>query len=128
MTDNKTIEKLQKLGFSEKEAQIYLASLSLGPANLAVLAKKADLKRSTTHYIVEAMQAKGLLEKTIIGKRGFYQAATPRKIKSLISKQEIVLESLLPDLEKQYRQQYKKPTVSFHENKQGICEVDKKLF
>lgn len=52
------LQTLRELGLTDKEAELYLASLSLGTASIAGLAKKAELKRPTTYLIVDTLLQK----------------------------------------------------------------------
>jgi len=53
------IQELQKLGLSDKESKVYLASLELGPAPIAAIAKQASVNRPTTYVIIESLIKKG---------------------------------------------------------------------
>ncbi len=65
------INQLQKIGFSDKEAAVYLASLELGPATILELAKKAKVKRPTVHVLVEGFIKRGLASSFEKGKKRF---------------------------------------------------------
>ncbi len=55
--------ELRKLGLSEKEARVYLASLELGNTSVQSIAKKVNLSRPTAYRTIESLQEKGLIEK-----------------------------------------------------------------
>ncbi len=73
-------DKLQELGFSEKEVKIYLTMLDLGSAVASDIAKKADLKRSTAYVILDSLASRGLT--SVVERRGvqFYTPAPPEQI------------------------------------------------
>ena len=52
---------LKELGFSEKESEVYLAMLELGPAAVQDIAKKAGVNRSTTYVMIESLKRRGLI-------------------------------------------------------------------
>ncbi|MEK7665078.1 MAG: helix-turn-helix domain-containing protein [Patescibacteria group bacterium] len=54
-------EKLEKLGFSPKEADVYLALLELGTAVVSDVAKKANINRSTTYILLDSLVDRGLV-------------------------------------------------------------------
>ncbi len=54
----KMIEILQKYGFSEKEAKVYLASLQLGSAPGSTIARHAGEKRVTVYSLLKELTKK----------------------------------------------------------------------
>jgi len=54
-------EQLEKLGFSPKEADVYLALLELGSSIVSDVAKRANINRSTTYVILESLTERGLV-------------------------------------------------------------------
>lgn len=54
-------EILEKVGLSEKEAQIYLLGLELGSQSASVFAKRAEVNRSSVYRILQNLINKGLM-------------------------------------------------------------------
>ena len=54
-------EKLEKLGFSPKEADVYVALLELGSAAVSDVSKKAGINRSTSYVLLESLAKKGFV-------------------------------------------------------------------
>ena len=54
-------EKLEKLGFSPKEADVYISLLELGSAVVSDVAKKAGINRSTAYVLLESLEKKGFV-------------------------------------------------------------------
>jgi len=73
-------EELKKLGFSEKEANIYLALVELGAAKAADLAKKAGENRTTTYSILSNLVRQGLVEIDVQGVITYYTAGKPDRL------------------------------------------------
>lgn len=73
-------DKLQELGFSEKEVRVYLALLEMESAVASDIAKKAGLKRSTTYVILDSLAGRGLT--SMVERRGvqLYSAAPPEQL------------------------------------------------
>lgn len=73
-------DKLQELGFSEKEVRVYLALLEMGSAVASDIAKKAGLKRSTAYVILDSLAGRGLT--SMVERRGvqLYSAAPPEQL------------------------------------------------
>ncbi len=55
------IDKLTQLGFSEKEAQVYLMLFRMGPSPVSALAQRVDLKRVTVYALLDALKTRGLV-------------------------------------------------------------------
>ena len=75
------IEQLQKLGLSQKEASVYIATLELGEASpVSTIAKKAEVNRTTTYDILETLVQKGIVITSTHKKYKFYRAQPPEKL------------------------------------------------
>ena len=57
-------QTLKNLGFSDNEAIIYMATLETGVAAAQDIAEKAELKRTTTYSVLEALVKRGFVLKT----------------------------------------------------------------
>ncbi|MFA4815531.1 MAG: helix-turn-helix domain-containing protein [Candidatus Gracilibacteria bacterium] len=87
--------KLRDIGFSEKEAKIYLTVLELKEALPGSIARRSGVKRSTAYLLLDQLAKRGLL--TSIKKNGhlFYQAKNPQVfIKEELEKSENLHASL----------------------------------
>jgi len=122
------IHQLETLGLNEKEAKVYLASLETGPATIAIVSRKAGIKRPTAYYVLASLIEKGMLTKVPKGKRVLYRAESPKKFRTLTAKQNKTIDELLPSLESQYRKTFKFPKITFHEDRDGILEVYQNFF
>ena len=56
-------KKLIKLGFTQKQALVYLACLQLGVATVLQIAQFAGLKRPIVYLILDDLEEKGLVSK-----------------------------------------------------------------
>jgi sugar-specific transcriptional regulator TrmB len=57
-------DELRNFGFSEKEADIYLALFKLGLSKAADIAKHARINRSTAYVVLESLAERGLINAT----------------------------------------------------------------
>jgi sugar-specific transcriptional regulator TrmB len=128
-SDSPLYKNLISIGFSEKEANVYLALLELGKRTVSAIARTAGINRTTTYDILESLIVKGLV--SISGKEPLqeYVAESPEKIielmqKQLRKKQEELLEAqkLIPEL-KSIHNVNDRPRVRFYEGKQGLIDV-----
>ncbi|KKT34489.1 MAG: Transcriptional regulator, TrmB [Parcubacteria group bacterium GW2011_GWA2_44_12] len=120
---------LEKLGFSEKEASLYIALLELGKGTVSRISRKANIKRTTGYVILDALLQKGLA--SISGKKPKqeYSAEPPGKILELarekVKKDQADLacaEQLVPELIAMHAKS-DRPKVSFYEGTEGLIQV-----
>jgi len=121
------INLLEKLGLSEKEAKVYLASLELGAETVQNIARKAQVNRATTYVILESLAKKGLATTFDKGKKTFFTAESPEQLDLLLRKVEEdaalkrnELEKSLPELKAIFNIAGNKPRVKFYEGKENI--------
>ncbi|TSC95793.1 MAG: transcriptional regulator TrmB [Candidatus Berkelbacteria bacterium Licking1014_2] len=126
---------LEKLGLSEKEAKVYLATLELGQAAVQQIAKKAGLVRPTTYVILESLMKSGLATTIEQDKKTLYAAESPEQLKTLLkySEEEIKekeqrLEQAMPELQAIYNLAENRPKVKFYEGKEGIIAMQEEFF
>lgn len=92
--------ELTNLGLSEKEAKVYLAALELGKCPVQKISQKAGVNRATTYFIIKGMMKKGLMSSYTEGKKQFFFAEAPEKLKILFKDQELALKRKEEYLEK----------------------------
>ena len=118
---------LEKIGLSDKEARVYLASLHLGGASIQDIAEEAGINRTTTYVIMRSLIEKGLASSFNKGKKRNFTVESPEQLKSVLAVQEKIvlekrkeLESVLPSLAEIYHSSERRPQVRFLEGKEGI--------
>lgn len=121
---------LKNLGFSEKEATIYLTLLELNEALPAAIARKSGLKRPTTYLVLETLQVRGVVSS--IKKSGvlYYQASKPEvfldKERQHMASMDQTLSTLaiaLPELQSLHQQYAVTPQMSVYYGKEGLIQV-----
>ncbi len=118
-------KELQQLNFDEKEADVYLALLELGEANIEQIAKKSGVKRTTVYHVIEALKEKGYIEMSKIGKKTLYYALSPKKIGEKLEEKKLIFEKIMPGLLSITNDIEKKPKIRYYEGKEGIREIYK---
>ena len=83
--------ELRKLGLTEKEVRVYLASLELGPSSVKKIAEIAKIPRPTTYQIIKTLENKGLFIEAKQKKKRLFVAQSPERILGIlrIQKREI---------------------------------------
>lgn len=127
--------ELEKLGLSDKESLVYLASLELGPSPVQLIARKAEVNRATTYVMIEALLQKGLMSTFDKGKKTLYTAEKPERLhrivhheRSVVDEKESIIKRLLPDLEAISDGAGERPKVSFYEGEEGLEAMREILF
>lgn len=123
-----SIEVLEKIGLSDKEASVYLALLELGTASVMSIASKAELKRPTTYLILDDLESRGLVSQVPQNKKALYVAEAPEKLFSDLQKKQELLKRFLPDLEALHNKKKEKPQVQLYQGKEGVSEVYEKIY
>lgn len=123
-------QELIKLGLSDKEAKVYLATLELGYETVLNIAKKAQINRPTAYFILESLQKKGIVTTFEKEKKTYFAAESPDKLVTLLHKQKQDIdqkqkefENILPEFRALYNISPEKPTVRFFEGKQGLIAM-----
>lgn len=121
------LTQLIKVGLSEKEAKVYLATLELGAETAQRIARKAGVNRATTYVILQGLMKKGMTSTFSKGKKTFFSAEPPEQLDHLLRKQEEDifeqrrdLEKIIPELRALYNRAEGKPKVRFFEGEEGV--------
>lgn len=113
-------QKLRKIGFEEKEAQIYLGLLELGGSGIQGVAQKTGIKRTSVYHVLETLKKRGLVGVTQKGKRKQYVAQPPEVIEEELEERKELLRSALPDLAQLAGVGGKRPEVRYVEGRAGL--------
>ena len=127
-------KELIKLGLSDKESKVYLASLALGPNPVQDIARKAGVNRATTYVMIEALTKRGLMASFERGKKRFFSAEAPDRLLSLIRVQEHSLQEqerefmqVLPQLRALLASSGERPGVRFYEGSEGVRAIHEEI-
>ncbi|PIR86203.1 hypothetical protein COU14_00260 [Candidatus Kaiserbacteria bacterium CG10_big_fil_rev_8_21_14_0_10_44_10] len=95
MQNQKVIEQL---GYSPKQAKVYLASLSLGEAHISDIASKVKMPRSTVQVIVDELHKGGLMNFYVMRRYKYWVAEKPETLLENFQKREKMMKDALPKL------------------------------
>lgn len=120
---NAIIQKLAHIGFSEKEAAIYLALLELGEATASDIAKKAKLKRTTAYNLLPSFEQQGYIRS--IKKRDIthYYIEDIKKIEQRQVQKLETIKNMLPELAAIHNILPQKPKITTHEGLAGFLDI-----
>ena len=112
-------QALQALGLTEKETELYLASLAVGESGMTEVAKKAKLKRSTAYLIFKALEQKGLMGSFKMRTGLRFVATKPELLVEKAQKSTSTLANILPQLQGIMAKPDHKPKITYYEGKEG---------
>jgi predicted transcriptional regulator len=91
-------EKLISIGFSEKDAEIYLALIKSGKSTIADLMKKTSIERRTIYDVLERLIQKGWASYFEENSRKYYNATNPEIILKDLEQKNKEFEKIIPEL------------------------------
>lgn len=131
---------LKKIGFSDKEAKLYLELLRLGPSPVRKLAEATDLNRGTTYDALKWLQEQGVVTFYNKASKQYFVAENPEKLYELVKSQETTLkevnrylEKAVPELQALYNSGGERPVARYFQNEEckkiledvlSVCEND----
>lgn len=128
------LEKLKKIGFSEKEALVYTHLIRLGAQPASTIAERAEINRTTTYDIIDSLTKKGLISSIKKGGSTYFKALDPKELFNYLErekiehvkkleKQQSEIEELLPALISLENPESTKPKVTFYEGEKGMRQA-----
>lgn len=117
------LDILKTVGLDKKEAELYLALLDLGQANIAQISKKSGIHRPIVYKILPRLEDRGIVARVLKKKRRVYIAESPEKLKQLFDVAAKTFEAALPELMNFYHPKGKRPVIKFFEGQKGIART-----
>ena len=118
---------LVQYGFSEKEAQVYMTSLSLGSAPASSIARKMNDNRVTVYSILKKFVSDGLAFSITKKNTTFYQVVSPDDLLKNLENKVQQFKDKLPELHAIASIGWNKPKVQFFEGFEGLKYYIKEL-
>ncbi len=111
---------LENQGLQPKETSTYLALLELGECTVAVLSKRAGLKRPTTYTVLEALEKKGYATKSVVGGATYFYPEHPKKLLTEAQLHLADLQQVLPQLESLFQKDSSGPRVIIYQGQEDL--------
>lgn len=115
--------ELLKIGFSPKEAKLYLTLLARGGATAAELTAASSLKRPTVYKLLENLQSRGLVAQSFSGSRRYFTPEPPEQLMKNVETQKRNIEQLMPDLTDLFMANSQHPRVRYYDGIAGIRKI-----
>ncbi|MBW2981640.1 helix-turn-helix domain-containing protein [Candidatus Woesearchaeota archaeon] len=116
-------EIIQKLGFTQAEARVYITLLRLGPVKVGKVIEKTGLQSSTVHNVLHSLIDKGIITYILKGKMKIYQAVDPNLILKSYKEKEQEFEKIIPKLESLQKLAEIKQEAEIYEGTKGIMTM-----
>lgn len=89
---------IEQLGYSSKEAKVYLAALSLGECHISDIAEKIHIPRTSVQTIVDKLHVAGLMNFYVMRRYKYWTATNPNRLLQILKQKENLVEEALPKL------------------------------
>jgi len=126
--DQILLKTIEDIGFTNKEASVYLALLELSQGTATQISKITDLKRPIIYVILERLVKDGYVSELPNKKINEYQALDPsmilRQKKSSIKN----FADILPLLQTLHHKGKQKPKIHYLENKEAMAKIYNESF
>lgn len=89
---------IEQLGYTAKEAKVYLAALGLGECHISDIAEKVKMPRSSAQVIVEKLHEDGLMNFYVMRRYKYWVAENPERLLDTLKRREETMREALPRL------------------------------
>ena len=107
-------------GLSEKETEIYLTVLKLGPSTSNLINQKTSIARSTVYDVATNLVNKGLMASFQKDKKTYFEAKPPEAFFEQIKQKKELVQRILPDLQKISNSVTQKSEITVYKGKTGL--------
>ncbi len=114
---------LTSLGFTDKEAEVYLAAISMGQFSITSLSHRSGVKRPTCYLIIDSLMKRGFITQIPRAKKILYMAESPDQIKKEFDAKSKQIDRLLPELQRLRKTGSEDALVKFYRGEQGIQAI-----
>ena len=116
-------KELQHVGFTEKEASVYIALLHLGPSRVSTVAKYSDLKRPITYVTIDTLAKRGYVSLVPKEKRLMYMALSPEFVFDDVQRKARNIAKLFPKMMEIFSEGKHIPKMQVIEGIQGMVKL-----
>ncbi len=116
-------KKLEEIGLSSKESEVYIYLLKHGPIMGGDFAKILNMDRTHIYNLLRNLINKGLASHVVKNGKTFFQANSPRNLLNQIQKKKELIDNILPELLKLEKVQLKPSIVNVLEGKEGLRTI-----
>lgn len=118
---------LDKIGLSENEGKVYLASLQLGPSKVSRLSRASEVKRTTVYPVVESLIRKGLIREKVEGLKSVFVAENPDRLENILEERNKQLKEVFPQFKALYSLEGNESVIKYYDTNEGLKNVYREL-
>lgn len=111
---------LEDVGFTSKEADVYLALIGLKSASIFEIMNRANVSRKSIYEILRKLLDKGLVSYTIKDNKKRFNATNPERLIEILKEKEANLQTILPEILEKYGKSKETTTVEVFAGKKGM--------
>lgn len=123
MQNTKLNDTLRDIGLTEKEATIYLASLSLGSSTVLKIARRSNMKRTTVYSVIDTLKEKGLIRIDLKGLKQKYIAENPEKLEVMLERRANEFQNKLPEFMALYKLKGEESTIKYYTGLEAMKNI-----
>ena len=113
-------EDLKKLGLSFNEIKVYLSLLKVGETSVGGIIDDLKVHRQIVYNALNELEARGMVEKTVINKINNYKVSDPKILIENVNKQELIAKRLSKNIAKEMKK-------TRHEHEINVYDGEAKL-
>ena len=124
------VQQLEKSGFTNKEALVYVTVLELGGAFPSRIAEYSGLRRSTVYNVLVTLSVRGLVNEIEKKKKFFYQIEKPDNIKrradanfKTAAESIKIIDDVLPAINNLYNKNSANTKITYYTGGDGINSI-----
>lgn len=91
-------KELQSLGFSDKEARVYVALAGLGNVTIGAIERKTRIHKQMLYPLLEKLQQEGVVAVTLRNGRKHFSITDPDVLRARADSQKAVADALVPKI------------------------------
>lgn len=116
-------EQLEEIGFSTREAEIYIELIKLGSTTANIISKRLNLDRTVTYNVLNKLVKKGFVSHISKDKKRFYQTTDLKNLARPVKEKEILVEKTIFELQNLRKEVDELPKIEIFEGKEGLKSV-----
>ncbi len=115
--------KLQTLGLTDAQANIYVSLLKLGKGSVKEIAQECGYHRTNIYDILEELKEEGIVSFYKEGNTSIYKPVEPEQLESLIQEKKEALEEALPELKDLFAYQKEEVEAEVFKGEEGMKKI-----
>lgn len=112
---------LFNLEIPDAQAKVYLALLQMGEGSYTEISRKAGIKRTTLYAILEKMEKRGLIKKSLDNKT--FLPAPPQQLFEKLQGNNLIFFHAIPQFQDLMKRPEKMAKVKFYNGRKGIQQL-----